>query len=81
MLPADEPERKVERQVMIFASGGSWLGLNVGDVDADRAAELGLSEPGGAEIRSVVPDSPAAEAGLTKGEIVLQYQGNRIEGV
>jgi C-terminal processing protease CtpA/Prc len=78
---ASDGEKESERQVFIFSSGGSWLGVNVGDVDEERAAELGLDEAAGAEIQSVVPDSPAAEAGLVEGDVILKYQGARIEGV
>lgn len=78
---ADEGEEKLGRQVYIFSSGGSWLGVNVGDIDEQRAAELGLEQAAGAEIQSVVPDSPADEAGLVKGDVILRYQGERIEGV
>jgi serine protease Do len=78
---AGDGEQEIERQVYIFSSGGSWLGVSVGDVDEDRAVELGLDEAVGAEIQSVVPDSPAAEAGLVEGDVILEYQGTRIEGV
>ncbi len=78
---AGDGEQEIERQVYIFSSGGSWLGVSVGDVDEDRAVELGLDEAVGAEIQSVVPDSPAAEAGLVEGDVILKYQGTRIEGV
>lgn len=78
---ANDEEKPIERQVYIFSSGGSWLGVNVGDIDAKRAAELGLDEAAGAEIQSIVPDSPAAEAGLVEGDVILKYQGTRIEGV
>ncbi len=78
---AGDGDKEIERQVYIFSSGGSWLGVSVGDVDEDRAAELGLDEAAGAEIQSVVPDSPAAEAGLAEGDVILEYQGTRIEGV
>jgi len=78
---AGDGEKHQERQVYIFSSGGSWLGVNVGDINEKRAAELGLEQAAGAEIQSVVPDSPAAEAGLVEGDVILKYQGERIEGV
>jgi len=78
---AGDGEEHHERQVYIFSSGGSWLGVNVGDINEERAAELGLEQAAGAEIQSVVPDSPAAEAGLVEGDVILKYQGERIEGV
>ena len=35
---ADDGEKQIERQVYIFSSGGSWLGVNVG-ISLNRAAD------------------------------------------
>jgi membrane-associated protease RseP (regulator of RpoE activity) len=78
--PAPEaPEEDSAREVMIFRSGGPRLGVSLEDISADRAKELRLKEETGAEIKSVVPDSPAAEAGLEEGDVILEYQGTRVE--
>jgi membrane-associated protease RseP (regulator of RpoE activity) len=77
---ADEDKKDVKK-VVIFRSGGSWLGVQIADIDADRAREIGLKEEMGAEIQSVSEGSPAEKAGLKKGDVVLEYQGTRIEGV
>jgi membrane-associated protease RseP (regulator of RpoE activity) len=77
----EAPAPVVEKKVVIFRSGGSWLGVQIADVDADRAREIGMKEEAGAEIQSVSPGSPAEEAGLQKGDVILEYQGTRIEGV
>ena len=78
---ADKEVKKEVKKVVIFRSGGSWLGVQIADVDADRAGEIGLKEEMGAEIQSVSPGSPAEAAGLQKGDVILEYQGTRIEGV
>ena len=64
-----------------FGGGGSWLGVGIEDVDSARAQDLGLKQVMGAEIKDVQPGSPAEEAGLQAGDVVLRYQGTRVEGV
>lgn len=76
-----DKDKKETKKVVIFRSGGSWLGVQIADVDADRARELGLKEEMGAEIQSVSEGSPAEKAGLKKGDVITEYQGTRIEGV
>jgi serine protease Do len=60
--------------------GGSFLGIGVQDIDADLAKELKLSEVRGVEVTRVEEDSPASKAGLKKGDVVLEYNGERVEG-
>jgi membrane-associated protease RseP (regulator of RpoE activity) len=79
--PEADKNGKEMRKVVIFRSGGSWLGVQIADVDAARAKELGLKEEMGAEVQSVSPGSPAEEAGLKEGDVITEYQGTRIEGV
>jgi serine protease Do len=79
--PEADKNGKDMHKVVIFRSGGSWLGVQIADVDAARAKELGLKEEMGAEIQSVSPGSPAEEAGLKEGDVITEYQGSRIEGV
>lgn len=62
-------------------TGGSFLGVGVKEIDADRAKELKLRDESGVEITRVEENSPAAKAGLTVGDVVLQYNGQRIEGI
>jgi serine protease Do len=77
----DEGKKDVHKKVVIFRSGGSWLGVQIADVDMDRGKELGLKDVHGAEVQSVAPGSPAEEAGIKEGDVITEYQGTRIEGV
>src|SRR5260370_6512465 len=45
-----------------------------------RAEALKLKEGHGAEVTSVDADSPAAKAGVKVGDVVLEYNGQRVEG-
>ena len=46
------------------------LGVKAVDLDPGRAQDLGI--PGAAQLVSVEPNSPAAKAGLVKGDLVTQ---------
>ena len=64
-----------------LAGGGSYLGVGVAEVTPERAKALKLKEERGAEITSVEADSPAAKAGLKAHDVVLEYNGQRVEGI
>ncbi len=53
------------------------LGLVIGDVDPRTARLLGI-EPEGALIAEVRPGSPASQAGLEKGMVVVEAGGERV---
>jgi membrane-associated protease RseP (regulator of RpoE activity) len=74
-----DEDRHEDRRVVIFRSGGPRLGIEIDDLTADRAKELGLKEEAGVEIEAVVPDSPAEKAGLKKGDVVTRYQETRVD--
>lgn len=58
----------------------SYLGVGVREVDAERARALKLREEYGVEVTNVEEESPAAKAGLKTGDVVLEYNGQRVEG-
>jgi Do/DeqQ family serine protease len=45
----------------------------------DEAKSLGLPNPEGAIISRVAPHSPAADAGLRAGDVIVQFNGQRIK--
>jgi|SRR5581483_3853417 len=61
--------------------GGTYLGVNLAEVDANRAKELKLKEDYGVEITRVEENSPAEKAGLKPGDVVTEYNGQRVEGM
>jgi serine protease Do len=67
--------------VRLMSINGSYLGVGVRDVDAERKKALNLKEERGAEITSVEDDSPAAKAGLKTGDVVMDYAGTRVESM
>ena len=55
-----------------------WLGVMIQEVNRDLAETYGLSRPYGALVAQVMPDSPAAEAGLESGDVILEFNGREI---
>jgi serine protease Do len=60
---------------------GSFLGVGIQEIDGNRAKELKLPEEAGVEVTRIAPDSPAEKAGIKIGDIVTQYNGQRVEGM
>ncbi len=60
--------------------GSSWLGVETHEVTAEKAKELKLSAERGVVLGKIVPDSPAAKAGLKENDVVTEINGQRVEG-
>jgi serine protease Do len=60
--------------------GRSWLGVEAREVTSDKAKELKLPGERGVVLGRVVPDSPAAKAGLKENDVVTEINGQRVEG-
>jgi len=56
-----------------------WLGATLEGVTADVAESLGLPRPQGVLVAGVVPDGPAAQAGLKVGDLLLAVDGHDID--
>lgn len=65
---------------LVGAVARSFLGVDVCEVDKARAGSLNLKEERGVEITRVAEESPAARAGLKAGDVVLEFNGQRVEG-
>ncbi|WP_031497938.1 PDZ domain-containing protein [Bryobacter aggregatus] len=84
VAPAPPPPPQLPQMqdlVRLMALNGSYLGVGVRDIDAERKRVLNLKEERGAEVTSVEEDSPAAKAGLKTGDVVLEYAGQQVESM
>jgi Do/DeqQ family serine protease len=57
----------------------AWLGARLQDVTSDIANSLNIDPPHGAMITDVAPKSPADEAGLKSGDVILAADGVEID--
>jgi len=56
-----------------------WLGVLIQRVDRDLAESFGLDRPSGALVSQVYSDSPAEDAGLREGDIIIEFNGVKID--
>ena len=66
------------RNVEVFSLGGGRLGVSVSDLEE---SDLKNKPSGGVGVDAVDEDSPAAKAGLRKGDVVVEYDGERVRSV
>ncbi|MFI5088654.1 MAG: PDZ domain-containing protein [Terriglobales bacterium] len=59
---------------------GSYMGIDIQEVTHDRVAALKLKEERGAEVTMVDHDSPAGQAGLKEHDVILEFNGTRVQG-
>ncbi len=55
-----------------------WLGVKIQTVSDEIAESLGLDKAKGALVVEVTKDSPADEAGILPGDIIIEYDGKEV---
>jgi serine protease Do len=76
----DAPMFDEEQALHSVFGGSSWLGVETTEVTVDKVKQLKLPAERGALLGKIVPESPAAKAGLKENDVVLEINGQRIEG-
>lgn len=56
-----------------------WLGVLIQPVSEDMAQALKLGSASGALVADVLPKSPAAKAGFQRGDVIVKYDGRKVE--
>ena len=69
ILPQLEREGKVTR---------GWLGVMIQELTRDLAKAFGLRGDNGALISDVFEDSPAARAGIQRGDVIVEFDGKKV---
>src|SRR3989449_2032394 len=57
-----------------------WLGVQVQPLTAELAREFSVKDAVGVLVSDVVPDSPAAKARIQRGDVLIEFDGKRLEG-
>jgi serine protease Do len=86
---AQEQQRRIEvtpepgdedAMVLLGDDGASWLGVESQEISSEKAKELKLPAERGVLLERIVPDSPAAKAGLKDNDVITEINGQRVEG-
>jgi serine protease Do len=77
-IPANQAREVVAQLVKSGTVERGWLGVGIQPVTDEVAESLGISEAKGALVASVSKDSPAAEAGLKPGDVILRFGATQI---
>ena len=79
VMMAVQPAGAQEPRVVVRSLGSSAsIGVGIRDVTSDDAAKARLGQPSGVYIESVREGSPAAKAGVQTGDIVVDFDGERV---
>ena len=67
-------------EFLFFTSQG-YLGVDLKEIDADRAIALKLADTRGAEVIVVDHDAPGSKSGLKVHDVILQLDGQSFDTV
>jgi serine protease Do len=76
--PLEHSEQSGSQSIEI-QQGTGYLGVGLLNIDEPRARELHLTEITGAEVSRVDSGSPAEKAGIHPGDVLLEFNGQRLE--
>jgi len=55
-----------------------WLGVQIQGVTHDIAQQFDLEKASGALVSQVLPETPAAEGGILRGDVIIEFNGQEI---
>jgi serine protease Do len=58
-----------------------WIGVSIQTITPEIAQGLGVKETTGALVADVVPEGPAAAAGMARGDIIVSFDGKDIRNI
>lgn len=56
-----------------------WLGVMIQKITPELAKSFGLSQSEGALVGDVIPDGPAAKAGIQRGDVIIRFNSQPVK--
>ncbi|OGW47340.1 MAG: hypothetical protein A2Y66_01000 [Nitrospirae bacterium RBG_13_41_22] len=58
-----------------------WIGVTIQELTPELSQKFGLKKSNGALVSDVAKDSPAAKAGIIRGDVILEFNGKEVKDV
>ena len=58
-----------------------WLGVSIQDLTPEMAEKFGVKQTQGALVAEIVDNTPAARAGLRRGDVIIEYNGKSVPNI
>ena len=78
-IPSNSAKIVIDQLIEFGETKRGWLGVRIQDVTKEIADVEKLDEPRGALVASVAPNSPSEKAGVKSGDIILEFNGEKIK--
>ena len=77
-IPANAASNVIDQLIKFGETKRGWLGVRIQEVTKEIADVEKLKKPEGALVASVGRNSPADKAGIKAGDIILEFDGKKI---
>ena len=77
-IPSNAASNVIDQLLKFGETKRGWLGVRIQEVTKEIADVEKLKKPEGALVASVGQNSPAAKAGIKAGDIILEFDGKKI---
>ena len=78
-IPSNSAKIVIDQLIEFGETKRGWLGVRIQDVTKEIAEVEKLDEPRGALVASVAENSPSDKAGVKSGDIILEFNGEKIK--
>ena len=78
-IPSNSAKIVIDQLIEFGETKRGWLGVRIQDVTKEIAEVEKLDKPRGALVASVAQDSPSDKAGVKAGDIILEFNGEKIQ--